>query len=618
MKFHKRNLSAGKGHTYEAWLLVLLAVPVIFIYADTLTAPFIFDGRINIEENPHIRISRITLKGLATAAFDSPSHQRPLANISFALNYYLHGYNVVGFRLVNIIIHVISGILLYFFIQTTFRTPALRSCNAHAKWISFFAAAIWMVHPLQTQSVSYIVQRMNSLAAMFYILSFLLYAHFRMNPQKRTKGWLLSGCILAGILGLGSKQNAATLPFFIILYEWYFFRDLSLKWLKAHILGLAGLLLLLAIIALIYVGIDPLDKILATYEIRNFTPTQRILTEFRVVIFYISLFLWPHPSRLNLDHDFGLSYSLTDPITTLFSMLAIAVLMALAVITARNQRIISFCILWFLGNLVIESSIFGLEIIFEHRLYLPTMMCSLIIVLFFYRRVKPIWLKTVILCALVTVGSVWTYERNKVWRNRVTIWEDCVKKSPQKARPYNNLGAALADEGHYDEAVAHYHKALQISPYYPNATANLGLTLAKQGKIEEGITLLLKALQIKPKDYETLSNLGVALLMQERYEEAIKYLSIALEINPHFAKAHNNLGVVLQRQNRFQEAMDHLRSALQLDPDYAEAYNNLGVTLAIQGRYEEAIEQFSAALEINPGYAKARRNLEKSLKDKEN
>ena len=618
MKAHKSNLSAGQGHSYGAWLLVLLAVPVIFIYADTLTGPFIFDDRNNIEENPHIRISRITLKGLTAAAFDSPLHRRPVAYISFALNYYFHGYNVVGFRLVNVVIHIISGILLFFFIQATFRTPALRSGNTHAKWVSFFAAAIWMVHPLQTQSISYIVQRMNSLAAMFCILSFLLYAHFRMSPQKRSRWWLLSGCILAGILALGSKENAATLPFFIILYEWYFFGNLSLKWLKDHLPELAGFLLLLVILVLIYLGVDPLDKILATYENRNFTPIQRILTEFRVVIFYISLFLWPHPSRLNLDHDFALSSSLTDPITTLFSMLAIAVLMVLAVITARNQRIISFCILWFLGNLVIESSIFGLEIIFEHRLYLPSMLCGLIIILLIYRWVKPMWLNTVILSSLVIVGSVWTYERNGVWRDRVTIWKDCVKKSPQKARPYNNLGAALADEGHYNEAIAHYHKALQINPYYPNAYANLGLTLAKQGKVAEGITLLLKALQIKPKDYETLSNLGVALLMQERYEEAIKYLTEALEINPHFAKAHNNIGVVLRRQNRFQESMDHLRSALQLDPDYAEAYNNLGVTLASQGLYEEAIAQFSAALEINPGYAKARQNLEKSLKDKSN
>jgi tetratricopeptide (TPR) repeat protein len=618
MTVHKSNLSAGQGRSYGALLLVLLALPVIFIYADTLTSPFIFDDKNNIEENPHIRISRITLKDLAAAAFDSPMHQRPVAYISFAFNYYLHGYNVVGFRLVNVIIHVISGILLYFFMRATFRTPALQSCGTHAKWISFFAAAIWMVHPLQTQSISYIVQRMNSLAAMFYILSFLLYVHFRINPQKRSKGWLLSGCILAGILALGSKENAATLPFFIILYEWYFFENLSLKFLRDHIAGLVGFLLLLAIIFLIYVGVDPLEKILATYENRNFTPIQRILTQFRVVIFYISLFLWPHPARLNLDHDFGLSHSLTDPITTLFSMLAIAVLMALAVITARNQRLISFCILWFLGNLVIESSIFGIEIIFEHRLYLPTMLSGLIIVLFVYRWAKPIWLQTVILCTLVAVGSVWTYERNKVWRNRLTIWEDCVKKSPQKARPYNNLGVALADEGRHKEAIAHYHKAIQINPYYPNAHANLGLTLAKQGKIEEGITQLLKALQLKPKDHETLSNLGVALLMQERYAEAVKSLSEAVEINPHFAKAHNNLGVALRRQNRLQEAMVHLRSALELDPDYAEAYNNLGVTLAIQGRYEEAIEQFSAALEINPGYAKARQNLEKSLEDKSN
>jgi tetratricopeptide (TPR) repeat protein len=616
MKAHKSNLSAGRRHSYGAWVLVLLAVPVIFIYADTLTGPFIFDDKINIQENPHIRLSRINFNDLAEAAFDSRLHRRPVAYLSFALNYYLHGYNVFGFRLLNIIIHIISGILLYFFIRTTFRTPALQSWHTNARWISFFAAAIWMVHPLQTQSISYIVQRMNSLAALFYILSLLFYVHFRINPQIRSKGGLLAGCILTGILALGTKENAATLPFFILLYEWYFFQNLSLKWLKEHYLIWTGILLLMGIIALIYLGSDPLDKILAGYKFRNFTPIQRILTQFRVVIFYISLFLWPHPSRLNLDHDFALSSSLTDPITTLFSMVAIAVLIVLAVITAKNQRLIPFGILWFLGNLVIESSIFALEIIFEHRLYIPTMMFSLIIVLLVYRWAKPTWLKTVILCALAVVGSVWTYERNQVWRDRITLWEDCLKKSPQKARPYNNLGSALAGAGRYDEARAHYRKALQINPYYPNAYANLGYILAKQGQVEEGITQFFKALELKPNDYETLSNLGVALLMQERYAEADKYLSEALKINPHFAKAHNNLGVVLRRQNRLQESINHLRTALQLDPDYAEAYNNLGVTLASQGRYEEAIEQFRAALKIYPGYAKARQNMEQSLKDK--
>ncbi len=602
---------------FETPLLMLLAVAVIFIYGQTLSGPFIFDDRNNIRENPHIRISQINLKNLASAAFDSPSHRRPVANISFALNYYIHGYNVVGFHAVNIIIHVITGVLLYFFIQATFRTPALRSHYERYKWISFFTAAIWLVHPLQTQSVSYIVQRMNSMAAMFYILSFLCYAQLRVNPQKRSKRWLLSGCILTGILALGTKQNTATLPFFLLLYEWYFFRDLSLKWLKDHLALLAGLLLLLAIVALIFLGLEPLDKIWEGYAFRSFTPGQRLLTEMRVVIFYIGLFFWPHPSRLNLDHDFALSYSLTDPITTLFSMLAIALLLALAVSMAKKQRMISFGILWFLGNLVIESSIFALEIIFEHRLYLPSMMCSLVLVLLVDRWAKPVWLKPLILCALAIVAAVWTYERNEIWRDRITIWEDCVKKSPHKARPYNNLGVALADDGQYSRAIAQYHKALQINPYYPNAYTNLGFALAKLGKVEESITQFLKALELKPRDYETLSNLGVALLLQKRHEEAIKYLSEAIALNPYFAKAHNNLGVALSRQGRVKEAIDHYSTALHLDPEYAEAYNNLGVALANQGRYEEAISQFSAALKIYPGYENARQNLEKSLKDKD-
>ena len=601
---------------FETPLLTLLAVVVIFIYAETLSGPFIFDDRNNIRENPYIRISQLTLHNLASAAFDSPSHHRPVANISFALNYYINGYNVVGFHAVNIIIHVITGLLLYFLVQTTFRTPALRSRYEHYKWISFFTAALWLVHPLQTQSVSYMVQRMNSLAAMFYILSFLCYAKLRLSPQERPKWGLVSGCILSGMLALGTKQNAATLPFFLLLYEWYFFQNLSLKWLKDHLALLAGLLFLLAVVALIFLGTEPLQKILAGYASRNFTPVQRLLTEMRVVIFYISVFLWPHPSRLNLDHDFALSYSLTDPITTLFSMLAIALLLAVAAILAKKQRLISFGILWFLGNLVIESSIFSLEIIFEHRLYLPSMMCSLIVVLLVYRWVKPAWLKPMILLSLTIVAALWTYERNEVWRDRITIWEDCVKKSPQKARPYNNLGAALANDGQYSKAIEQYHKALLINPYYPNAYANLGFSLAKQGKLEESITQFLKALQLKPKDPEILSNLGVVLLLQNRPQEALKYLFEAVELNPHFAKAQSNLGVALNRRGRVQEAIDHYTIALKLDPDNAEAYNNLGVALANQGRFEEAIKQFSTALKIYPGYENAKRNLEKSLEDK--
>ena len=612
MTFHK-GLS-GLLARYETLFLLSLALLVILIYANTLGSPFVFDSRNNIESNPHIRISKITLNDLAAAAFKSPAKQRPLSNISFALNYYLHGYNVVGFHVVNVLVHIATGFLLYFFVKSTFRTPALRSRYGDYMWISFFTTAVWMVHPLQTQSVSYIVQRMNSLAAMFYILSIMLYARFRLSGQQKNKWWLFSGCILAGVLALASKQIAATLPVFIIAYEWYFFRDLKLKWLKKHIPLLTGCLLLAVVIALALLGSNPLDGILKGYQSRDFTLTQRLLTEPRVVIFYLSQLLWPHPSRLNLDHDFSLSNSLIDPVTTFFSIFTIAALIVLAIVMSKKQRLLSFCIMWFFGNLVIESSILPLEIIYEHRVYLPSMTFSLIAVLAVYRWVKPAWLPAALLCAMVTVGAVWTYERNAVYSDRVTFWQDCADKSPGKARPHNNLGVALADQGYHDEAMKKYYKALQIDPLYQDPVANIGLSLAQQGKMEESITQFLKALEINPKDHKTLNNLGASLIVVGRHKEAIQSLSVALTLDPYYAQAHNNLGVALQHQGRIEEAIDHFSTAVLLDPDYTRAYNNLGIILANQGRYEEAIEQFSAALKVNPKFKSARLNLEKSLK----
>ena len=606
----KTDLSALlSGH--ENLFLLALALLVICIYTNTIGSPFIFDSRKNIESNPHIRISQLTLDNLKDAAFKSPANQRPLSNISFALNYYLHGYNVVGYRVVNILIHICTGFLLYFFVKTTFGTPALRSRYDNHVCIAFFAAAVWMVHPLQNQSVSYIVQRMNSLSAMFYVFSILLYARFRLSRQQGNKMCLFSGCILTGLLALASKQIAATLPFVIIAYEWYFFQD---NRLRKHMALLAGCVLLTVGIAIAFLGGNPLDPILRGYNVREFTLAQRLLTQPRVVMFYLSLLFWPHPSRLNMDHDFPLSNSLLDPITTLFSIITIAALIGLAVLTARKQRLLSFCMVWFLSNLVIESSIIPLEIIFEHRLYLPSMTFSLLIVLGVYRWIKPKWLPAVMLCAMVAVGAFWTYQRNAVYSDRITFWQDCVNKSPHKARPYNNLGVALADQGEHDEAIKKYEKALQIDPHYWDAVANIGLSLAEKGKTEESITQFQRALEMYPKDVKTLANLGAVLIMVERYTEAVQSLTQALTLDPYHAPAHNNLGVALQHLGRAEEAINHFSTAVRLDPEYTQAYNNLGIVLANQGRLEEAVATFSTALKINPHHKDARINLEKSLK----
>jgi hypothetical protein len=353
------------GPKRETLLLSLLAIVVILIYADTLTTPFIFDDLHNIYNNPHIRVPALSFENLAWAGFESPESRRPVANISLALNYYFSGYNLVSYHVVNILIHIACGIFLYLLAKATLQTPALRSRYEKFGWIPFITVFIWLVHPLQTQSVAYIIQRMNSMAAMFYILSMLFYVNFRMSEASRLKWLQFAGCVISALLAFGTKEITATLPVFIILYEWFFFQELSPQWAKRNFLLLGGVLLLCMIIAMVYLDYNPVAKILKGYGNRDFTPMQRVLTESRVVIFYISLMLWPNPSRLNLDHDFALSYSLLDPVTTLISISVIIAVVAFAILMARKEPLLSFSILWFFGNLVIESSVIGLELVFD-------------------------------------------------------------------------------------------------------------------------------------------------------------------------------------------------------------------------------------------------------------
>ena len=384
----KNQPPIADGPKRETLLLSLLAIVVIVIYGDTLTSPFIFDDLPNILHNPHIRVPALSFKNLAWAGFNSPVTNRPVANISFALNYYFNGYNLVGYHVVNILIHLTCGISLYFLAKATLQTPALRSRYEKFGWIPFIAVFIWLVHPLQTQSVTYIVQRMNCMAAMFYVLAMLFYVKFRMSKASRSKWMLFAGCVISAFLAFGTKEITATLPLFIILYELYFFQELSGKWARRNFLLLGGVFLLFVIIALVYLDYDPVARILKGYGSRDFTPLQRVLTQSRVVMFYISLMLWPNPSRLNLDHDFALSYSLLNPATTLISITVILALIAVAILLARKEPLLSFGIIWFFGNLMIESSVIGLELVFEHRNYLPTMFAIIAIVSLVFRFSK--------------------------------------------------------------------------------------------------------------------------------------------------------------------------------------------------------------------------------------
>jgi hypothetical protein len=351
-----------------------LIVGVAFIaYSNTFHVPFQFDDRPNILNNPNVQIRVFTWERLEQ--FIKNTYQvsiRVFSYFTLALNYYFGEFDVFGYHLVNLFIHIATGIFLYWFLILTFRLPSLREKYGSISYkIALLTSLVFISHPIQTQAVTYIVQRMASMAGMFYLLSMILYIKGRCAAGP-SRGFYFGGAGLSYLFGVFSKENVAILPLFIALYEFYFFQNLDLSPRgKKVVFWLAGTLLILGAFGLILWGPRYYNEIVEGYKIRNFTLGERILTQFRVVLYYVILLVFPHPSRLNLDYDFSISKTILDPPTTLISILIIAGLVGYSLWIAKKKPVLSYFILWYFVNLVIESSIFPLEMVYEHRLYLP-------------------------------------------------------------------------------------------------------------------------------------------------------------------------------------------------------------------------------------------------------
>jgi len=614
----------------KATAVLSLIIAVSLLYANTIEAPFVLDDRPGIAHNTYIRINEISFDSLVQVIFQQNSYPlRPLPKITFALNYYFHQYNLQGYHVVNIIIHMLSGILLFFFIKTTLNTPALKSRYTSPGLIAFITALIWTVHPLHTQSVTYIVQRMNSLSAMFYLLAMLLYAKGRMQQIKRTSqnetgcrprisiaALYFSGSAAAWLMALCSKQNAALLPFFILLYEWFFFQNLNQDWLQRNKKIMLFIITIFSFAVFLLLGTDPLEsfKRLADFKAHEFTFLERILTQPRVIIHYVSLLFYPHPSRLTFDYDFPISHSLIDPATTLPVFFILAGCLWLACYAAKQHRLLSFAILWFLGNLIIESTVIPLAIIYEHRTYLPSMLIFLPAVTAGHHFIKHKWTAIVLICAITSLFSFWTYQRNSLWGDPVAFWSDCVAKSPQKARPRNSLGLAVEDQGRIDDAIKHYREAVRIQPRYWKAHNNLGSALKNQGHVNEAVEHYIKTLRLNPECVEAHHNLGAVLEDKGRLNDAIKHYQEALRIKPDSAITYYRMGNALQVQGRIDDAIIHYKKAANINPDSVDVHFMLGNILQTRGRVDESITHYKKALRINPAYAAAHINLGAALK----
>ncbi len=600
---------------------IIIAITALVIYSNTFSVPFLFDDFPNITQNNKIRF---------LSNYLNLSGTRYIGELSFALNYYFGELEVFGYHLVNIIIHILNGILVWWLVNLIFKTPVMRRAVISPQTgsvIAITASLIFVSHPIQTQAVTYIVQRLASLATLFYLLSVVLFLKWRLSPGfgYRVVLYLLS--LLSVVLAMKTKEMSFTIPFIIILCEFAFFRD-RLK--RVYLLIPYILTILIIPLTIMSIGSDkPLGDIVgdlseASRDTEGISRGDYLLTQFRVIVTYIRLLFLP--VNQNLDYDYPVYHSLFIPVvflSFLFLLFIIGVGVYLLIRSVRSGNcyalFASFGIFWFFITLSIESSIIPIkDVIFEHRLYLPAVgavMAFSSAVLYGLEHWKSrrgtdtIVTAYVFIFIIVVLLSFATYQRNWTWRDEITLWMDVVAKSPLKARGYNNLAFAYDNQGRIDKAVEEYKTAVKLKPDYVDAHNNLGLAYDKQGRIEEAMEEYKAAIRLKPDNVNAYNNLGLAYVNQGRIEEAVEEYKTAIRLKPDYLKAHNNLGIAYDKQGRVEEAVEEYKTAIRLKPDTANAYNNLGIAYDKQGRVDEAVEEYKTAIRLKPDYVKAHNNL---------
>ena len=536
LQYSLKDQQTRKRSLFCFFLVIIILISAI--YSPSINGPFIFDDNINILTNTGIRISELSFDSIDKVLTASHLKERPVSNVSFALNYYFHQYNVFGYHLVNVIIHILNCWLVFFLTEFVLKKETEKNSRSYPVWVPLIVALLWGAHPLQTQSVSYVIQRMTSLATFFYLSSLVLYIIARQTEGSRAKIVLYCSTVVTAILAVGSKEIAVTLPFFIFLFEWYYFQSMNLLWLKKN--GKYVLLPVVVSICLVfaYLGSNPFERALVGFDYKTFTIEQRILTEWRVVIFYVGLLLFPHPSRLSFEHLFPLSSSFFQPFSTFVAFLTIILTLCAAVYYARRERLISFAIFWYFGNLVLESTIIPIEIIFEHRVYLPSVFVIIAIVAVLLRIIKSQKTVLFLLAFILLTLSAWTYQRNIMWGDDVSFMKDNMAKVPVKYRMYTNLANSLLEEKKYSEAISYYYQALKLYPYDAHAYLGLGASYYNQGKYKEAAINYRKA---------TRSN-----------DSEVRF------------RGHNYLADSLSQSGQLSDALEEYKAALQLRPESQE------------------------------------------------
>jgi Flp pilus assembly protein TadD len=536
-----------------------VALAALVVYARASDAPFVFDDVVFAES----AIVQIGSPRELLPLFSMEGVPRKLTMATFAANFLAGGLDPRGYHLVNLALHILTALAVFVLMRAVLRRWPDGWWATHADGVAWAGALIWLVHPIQTQAVIYTWQRATVLCACFYLWTLVAYIGGRSR-----RGWPRAACfataLALGLLALLTKENAATLPVALLLIEWFVFRP-ALGWRPIVAAGVVlGAVLW---IASDYLGPRFIEMMRRDYERRGFTPAERLLTESRVVVGYLGTIAWPHPSRLTLDYDVPLSRSPLDPPTTLAALLVIGAALAFAVAGLRTGTLLSFTLAWFLLHLAIESTIVPLDLAYEHRLYLPSVVPLVVGVGLVRRLLGETWTTRLAIGLVGVLLASWSMVRLEVWRDPVRLWADNARTTPNKGRVHGNLGKACLDAGDAECAERAFARALALDP---------GLDAARNGLA----TVLID--------------------LRRDYAGAERELASLLERSPDFVPALVNRGVVQLRRGNPQAAAVTLERALRLEPTDRAALLNFATALTVARRFDAATAVLDHAVQVWP------------------
>jgi len=588
----KRSAWRGDGLGGRSrWLgIVLLLAVTAGAYLNSFQGRFLFDDRRNIVNNAGLR--RLWPP---QAVLSLQPRTRAVVHLSLAINHAIDGYNPRGYHAFNLAVHLLAGLALFGVIRRTLLSGPLRGRFGDASFgLALAVAMIWMVHPLQTQSVTYVIQRSESLMGLFYLAT--LYCAIRGFASARPWRWF-GPSLAACALGMATKQVMVTAPMMVLLYDWMFvgrtFAEIFRRRWRFY-LSLAGTWVLLAVLlhadqpntsAGWGIGMGALDY---------------ALTQLGVIVAYLRLAFWPVGQ--NLDWYRPLAEGIGE---VFLPGLVVAALLAATAWGLARKKAWAFGGAWFFLILAPTSSIMPIkDVMVEHRMYLPLAAVVTVVVLGGHSLARRVaapasnsawrlalgWGQVAVVAGTVVVLAVLTARRNGLYHDPIAMWKDVAAKSPTNDRAHGAIGLLYGRNLRPDLGLPFLLEAIRLKPDVAKHHLNLGITLENLGRPAEAIASYQRALELEPKYFRAHAKLGAALARQGRWESAISHLRQAVSLDPGSAVPFCNLALALAAEGRGQEALRQMQEALRRDPSDPSLHYHLAILLEDLGREALALE----------------------------